>query len=309
MHVKELFGISTAETRNPNLAKAYCPFMEDTCDGGGNRHMADVTLSEETNSVRSAFDHGVIRQGVVACGICSIGDRSTWIVCPRRLLTFTSNGFSKTQKNIVDALYKIGNFAVGDAIEILYEVKVSNKSKDSQFNYTFDYVMRGANTSKFLIVEVMTSSTSGGSKSKGTDIQVAFRKAIMNVGSGEKTPSPGTNIRQVWARMASQMIVKSQAGLKWNGRTVWVIEKNLADYVQKSTGLDLNGMSSEPDEVNILIVDPASGDVRLAACPINGSGDHHVRALDILLAPMIPDRDVFDKSLNRKEPIVKYTIM
>jgi len=58
-----------------------------------------------------------------------------------------------------------------------------------------------------VIIEVMTSSTSGGNKSKRTQIAMACEDAILH---GMAHEGPGINYRQVGARMASQLIAKSQ---------------------------------------------------------------------------------------------------
>ena len=70
---------------------------------------------------------------------------------------------------------------------------------------------------------------------------------------GEKHNAPGINYRQVWARMVSQLIVKSQVGMAWGGKTIWLIQDVLADYISKSTALILSQyLSDHLDEVNIL---------------------------------------------------------
>lgn len=100
-----------------------------------------------------------------------------------------------------------------------------------------------------LVIEVMTSSTSGGNKAKGTTIQNAFRKAIL----GQPHEAPGINYRQVWARMVSQLIVKSQIGKAWGGQTVWILQDTLAAYISNTTDLNLRKLISQAlKEVNIL---------------------------------------------------------
>jgi hypothetical protein len=100
-----------------------------------------------------------------------------------------------------------------------------------------------------LIIEVMTSSTSGGNKAKGTTIQNAFRQAIL----GKPQEAPGINYRQIWARMVSQLIVKSQIGKAWGGHTMWVLQDALADYISNTTDLNLRKLISQAlKEVNIL---------------------------------------------------------
>ena len=101
-----------------------------------------------------------------------------------------------------------------------------------------------------IIVEIMTSSTSGGDKKKKTQIAMAFEDAILDV---QNHNGPGINYRQVWARMVSQLIVKSQVGMAWNGKTIWLIQDTLANYISSSTALDLSKYVSEQSgEVNIL---------------------------------------------------------
>lgn len=101
-----------------------------------------------------------------------------------------------------------------------------------------------------LIVEIMTSSTSGGNRNNRTQIAMAFEDAILN---REEHNGPGINYRQVWARMVSQLIVKSQVGLAWGGKTIWLLQDVLADYISSTTALDLACyISEEAAEVNLL---------------------------------------------------------
>jgi hypothetical protein len=63
---------------------AWCPFMAQECDGGGNRHLSNVDLKVDPE-LRDFFD-GLDE---VPAGICSLRPTPAsepWIVCPRRLL-------------------------------------------------------------------------------------------------------------------------------------------------------------------------------------------------------------------------------
>lgn len=101
-----------------------------------------------------------------------------------------------------------------------------------------------------VIVEIMTSSTSGGDKNKRTQIGMAFEDAVMN---GARHQAPTINYRQVWARMVSQLIVKSQVSLAWGGKTFWVLQDVLTDYISASTALNLSRYLCEhANEVNLL---------------------------------------------------------
>jgi hypothetical protein len=99
------------------------------------------------------------------------------------------------------------------------------------------------------IIEIMTSSTSGGNKTQETTIAKAFEKALFK----EPHKAPGINYRQVWARMVSQLLVKSEVALHWGGKAVWVIQDVLMDYITKTTALNLKALASQmTDEVNVL---------------------------------------------------------
>lgn len=182
------------------------------------------------------------------------------------------------------------NYRVWAEVKMKVET-TTDESEEKLFDYTFDYVISGARnillseaayligrsekaTRKIaedngltiakrgelwiedfpadpvVIVEIMTSSTSGGDKTKRTQIGMAFEDAILNPSTHN---GPGINYRQVWARMVSQLIVKSQVGMAWGGKTIWLIQDVLASYISSSTALNLSKYLSElPDEVNIL---------------------------------------------------------
>jgi hypothetical protein len=100
-----------------------------------------------------------------------------------------------------------------------------------------------------LVIEVMTSSTSGGNKEKQTTIPQAFQQALL----GKPHTAPGINYRQVWARMVSQLFVKSQVSRSWGGHTIWIVQDSLSEYMARTTALQL--VPSDPtrlDDINIL---------------------------------------------------------
>ena len=114
-----------------------------------------------------------------------------------------------------------------------------------------DYYIEDFPTGNLNIIEIMTSSTSGGNKNKGTTIQQSFVNAI----KGEEHESPGINYRQVWARMVSQLIVKSQIGKAWNSKTLWILQDSLSNYITQSTDLNLAKLISDvAKEVNLVTI-------------------------------------------------------
>lgn len=163
-----------------------------------------------------------------------------------------------------------------------------------------------------VIVEVMTSSTSGGNKRKRSCIPQAFEDCML----GKKHLAPGINYRQVWARMASQLIVKSQAAMAWGGKTIWVLQDLLADYISSSTALDLHKfMSEHTHEVNILAFSygdnykstQANKTVSLDnsilyAGPIRADNGETPQSCfqDIVLASVCPPRNVLISALSKR---------
>lgn len=158
------------------------------------------------------------------------------------------------------------------------------------------------------IVEVMTSSTSGGNKQKGTTIQNSFKQAIL----GKPHVAPGINYRQIWARMVSQLIVKSQIGKAWGGSTIWILQDALTNYISQTTDLNLQKLiSAAIREVNILSLKytkkrDASGTINLEENhlyagkipPVNDDTDFN----RLLQASSIPPVVELERKLLGKKP-------
>ena len=109
-------------------------------------------------------------------------------------------------------------------------------------------------TYPLVIVEVMTSSTSGGNKKNRTQIAQCFEDTILKLNGANISPmGPGINYRQVWARMVSQLLVKSQIGKAWGGSTFWILQDLLVDYISSTTALNfLDFLAHKQNEVNII---------------------------------------------------------
>jgi hypothetical protein len=164
------------------------------------------------------------------------------------------------------------------------------------------------------IIEVMTSSTSGGDKKKRTQIAMACEDAIIN---GMDHNAPGINYRQVWARMVSQLIVKSQVALSWNSHTIWLVQDLLADYISKSTALVLPEYLSEKlDEVNILSIGYGDSikekngniielkEIKLFSGPISKESSKKSKGfIDIIKIGAPPPKTQIWKSLLNKSPL------
>ncbi len=297
----ELFGHEVddkSEQAEYYRKNCICPFTNNLCDGGGNRYQTFLTKNDvDKNKLTKYFSKDL---KIVPPGVCSLYVKDVkWIVCPRRIFSFSNAHEKNYHTSFVGTLLKkYCQLENTKQIGIWGEVKIKY-SKDNEddetksFDYTFDYIvaslgskkiseiaialqmsetkvrkqaedngytvaMRGAEyfvedfpIGKLNIIEIMTSSTSGGNKNKGTTIQQSFINAI----KGDKHESPGINYRQVWARMVSQLIVKSQIGNAWGGKTLWILQDSLTDYITKSTDLNLVKLISEiSKEVNLVSI-------------------------------------------------------
>ena len=141
---------------------------------------------------------------------------------------------------------------------------------------------------------------------------------------GKPHLAPGINYRQVWARMASQLIVKSQAAMAWNGKTIWVLQDLLADYISSSTALDLHKFIAEhTDEVNILAFSYGDNykhaqrnhtvslnNSVLYAGPIRANNNDNPQPCfqDIVLASVCPPRNVLVAALSKKDMANRMTV-
>ena len=293
----ELYGYRLdcwSEEASANREKAWCPFMDAECDGGGNRYLSALDISN--NPRLKKFFPG---KKIVQSGVCSLRLRESeqpWIVCPRRLLSLKGQK-ANYQTHIREQLIQYANLEQGKLYRAWSEVKIKVETSNSDdeaksFDYTFDYIIASSTQKRLskaaeligkglratqkiaednqytlasrngeiwiddfpsepvIIVEIMTSSTSGGNKKKRTQIAMACEDAVV---SPETHNGPGINYRQVWARMVSQLIVKSQVGLAWNGKTFWVLQDLLAQYISSTTALDLSKyIAQHSDQVNII---------------------------------------------------------
>lgn len=169
------------------------------------------------------------------------------------------------------------------------------------------------------IIEIMTSSTSGGNKKTRSAIPMAFMDAMLGISHR----APGINFRQVWARMVSQLIVKSEVGIGWKGKTLWLMQDLLLKYMSKSTALHLNDFIAEhTSEVNLLSfsyskeIDPENGVLELSANTLySGPISHAAGATeethsfqDILKAPVIPPVEQLTGILRKRKMTITVTV-
>ena len=320
--VKELYGFALDKggERRAAIRKAYCPHMMSQCDGGGNRDMARWPAAEQPLTL--LFDPAVGEKGggFIPCGICAIhvpwtrsgGAGVDWAICPRRLLTFEGGEFSASQLPLAKRVLQLGGFQEDDNINVWSEVRLLDRA--AGVDYRFDYVLRKKEEPP-VIVEVMTSSTSAGNKRKRTDIQSAFANAVLyeNDIIPQLGQSPTVNARQVWARMMSQMIVKSEIANHWGGRAIWVVQDSLRDYIKRSTGLNLDALHSDqwdPGEVNLISANINNpDDIELYSGPIRPRDSAETFWLELPTAPGLPDMNILTDRLAIKDAVATLTVM
>lgn len=331
-----------------NLSRANCPFMVAECDGGGNRQMSAVTLKDHAELAKHFRGQAKVQAGVcsllVGDDVWIVCPRRLL-----SLKNAARNNYQEFVRNALfqKAEFPHGEYRVWS--EAKFKLSSKNEDEEEKsFDYTFDYVIAGSVRKKLsevmnivgltereclkigaengytfarrdgvvwvdnfpsdplLIVEIMTSSTSGGNKDKRTQIAMAFEDAVLR----KNHEGPGINYRQVWARMVSQLIVKSQVALAWNGKTVWLIQDVLSKYISDSTALNLKKYISEhPDEVNILSfgygktgTEPISPikEVELFAGKISTAQGKESGFVDIVKIGCAPHKDLLWRSLFKK---------
>ena len=310
--VHELFGTNLIHGgRRGSLINARCPHMNSApCNGGGNRDMARWPASEQPLAPFFDKSTGLAGQGYIPCGVCSVRTARTWAICPNRLLSLKTGEPSYQQRPLFERVLRLGGFESGDLVRVWSEVSLIDRKQN--LNYRFDYVLRSGERPP-IVVEVMTASTSGGNRKERTDIRNAFCDAVLfAVGTiPEQRQSPGVNIRQVWARMASQLVVKSQIVNNWGGSTIWVVQDSLADYIANNTGIRLHDLES-PDwslgEVNVLacsIDEPEK--LKLYAGPVYGSESEACWA-QLLDTPSLPEFDVISDKLKDNAMVVEFRV-
>ncbi len=291
---------------NAAITNALCRFTGEQCDGGGNRDMARIQLDSDSG-IRARFSPEVIAKKIVSCAICSVNmKQGPQIICPRRLLNFGNNGYSVHQEATVKLLCKIAGFSSGASVKFWTEMSLNFTEGAKRFQYRLDYLLReellDGTLGSPIIVEIMTCSTSGGNKNLGTDIQTAFRRSLL-AAPDDVIACPGINIRQVWARMASQLVVKSEAAIAWGGKTIWVVQDTLANYMGNNTGLDISAMETTTSgEVNVISCNADQNKTpTLFSGPISPSGDLEASFSDILRAPFLPSTTDFLEKIDVPE--------
>lgn len=347
----------TSDKATDNRRLARCPFMGQDCDGGGNRYLSSVKLDGKPELREYFMGREIVHAGV--CSLLAGGKPWIVCPRRLLSLGRERAGVRTYQIETEQNVLRLLGYVPGTRLGIWPELKIKYKEIDTgkTFDYTFDYLVmpigrvnqheaqemfgiewdalkrvlvragyafaiRGID--EYVedcpvgvpgIIEIMTSSTSGGDKSKRTAIPLAFEDAILK---GEHA-GPGINYRQVWARMASQLIVKSEVGLNWGGKAIWLVQDALVGYISRSTALDIGAfLADHTSEVNMLSFSYGNDyverngvieltDQRLYSGPISSDnaapGEMTASFQDIVRAPTCPSKTMLLSCLAKRKPV------
>ncbi|MDW8215922.1 MAG: hypothetical protein RMJ55_20415, partial [Roseiflexaceae bacterium] len=160
------------------------------------------------------------------------------------------------------------------------------------------------------IIEIMTTSTSGGNKQAQSSINQACAQAL----AGQNHQAPSINKRQVIGRMLSQFFAKSAVAKQWGGHAVWVIQEPLANYISSSTALNIStgnqAFRSNLNDVNMAIVSYDSSQqnqtpkqLALSRFVTGQLLTYNPTAFEnILLAPFCPNIVILIEALAKQKP-------
>ena len=261
--IAELYGLSpnVFEDDATRLAGVrLCPFRKTTCDVSANRNrVANLDFNhkgvrDDAPAVEKVYGNEPLPLGVCSCWVRRQNEsvESPWILCPKRLLALEPP--CPVIPKEVRRLVEIKN---GREVGVWRELKFRRKEGDTPsgrfFEYTFDYLLMELNSAGLptgvpYIIEVMTSSTRGGGLSEHmTDVLLGRpQRHLGKVVDSIYTP----NYRQVFERMLGQFIAKSEIAQHWGGRTVWVFQDVLLNYIEQTTAFSSADLdSSEPPNV------------------------------------------------------------
>lgn len=143
--IYDLFGYPLDDRSEvvENIRKArQCPYMDATCDGGGNRYQTEIKLTP-TEPLTEFFNPNITE---VVPGVCSImAGKDIWVVCPRRLLAMRYGGEGLPPVNYRLQVYErdlliSAGLPIGVDIGIWSEVNLKQRVDDANINYHFDYI-------------------------------------------------------------------------------------------------------------------------------------------------------------------------
>lgn len=254
--IAELFGYDPAvftDDRRTQVA-GQCPIRGAECDVTENRHrtahlniLHQGIAPRERQTLQRLYGRAALPLGICSCWTKRQNETVArpWILCPKRLLVL------EPPRPVIPIEVKSAiGIADGTRVRVWAGLKFRSRETGTSrfFEYTFDYLLLPLdNTNNPVgppyIIEVMTSSTRGGGLTEHmVDVllgrpQRNLREAVQSIYS--------PNYRQVFERMLGQFVAKSEIAEHWGGRTVWVVQDVLLDYIEQTTAFDSNRLRGQ----------------------------------------------------------------
>lgn len=306
------------EARRLCLCRFRGPNIE--CEQRNNRGQVALLSLDSFPDLRDRY-----QRTQIPLGMCSVMDAGNpWIVCPNRLF------FAGPAAPILEhSIYQSWGFQPGDRVALWREVRVQTRRRSKRFNYNFDYVFRrilNENGRVYenvpYVVEVMSCSTSGGGVSQ--DFAEVLGAIVLNL----RRRGPSLNKRQVLGRMMSQLVAKAEVVFNWGGKTVWIVQDVFWNYVNESTGFNMDEFRDDPNGNMMILVrhletvgyspeDPQSDRYELRLDRILRGWDRFERSrgentvgrdfVSLLNAPFTPPIEAVLRKTNEREPTALVT--
>ncbi len=262
--IAELFGVKVAEDLEAPPAEwtgRHCPFTDRVCDVTANRsdraHLhVDGKQLDDKDRKRLLRLYGSEEIPLAICSVMTQRQNEQvgrpWIVCPKRLLELRT-----TTPRIPESVRKLIPIADGTWVRGWWEVKFRRRDPATSafFEYTFDYLLLPFEPGKHgepdrligppYVLEIMTSSTRGGGLTEHMVDALALRAQRPLRGAVKSPYTP--NYRQVFERMLGQLIAKSEIAEKWGGRTIWLLQDVLLDYIEQTTSFRASDFEGKTD--------------------------------------------------------------
>lgn len=256
--IAELFGTKVSDpvaaVPHDSVVQRHCPFTNRVCDvtaNRGDRARFDLT-GQNVGPADRALISKLYGSAEIPLGICSIATQrrfethaKPWIICPKRLMELRA-----TPPIILPEVRALIDIKPGTDVRCWWEFKFasSDDGEDNEvagrfFEFTFDYILMPVEWQKGnkhpvivgppYILEIMTSSTRGGGLTEHMADVLALRDQRSLRGHVKSPYTP--NYRQVFGRMASQLFAKSEIAEAWGGKTIWIMQDVLLEYIVQTT--------------------------------------------------------------------------
>jgi hypothetical protein len=241
--IAELYGQPPGLLRDSDLLARRCPFRVKECDVTANRHQTAVlhqqACGDDWAALQTKFGEEPLPLGVCSCWTRRRNETEAkpWILCNKRLLYVEA-----PRPRIPASVRELIPFAEGTSVGVWpeFNLKFDDPTSGSSdfFDFTFDFLLMEVDAADQpvgppYIIETMAASTRGKGTTEHTIDVLLGRPQRQLAGVVDSIYTP--NYRQVFSRFLTQFIAKSEVAELWGGRTIWVVQDALLDYIMQTT--------------------------------------------------------------------------